>query len=519
MTRDVELDNSVHTTTSKLLESYCDHEEQLLTQMLRSFNLDLQWANVLNPLCCRAANHFKPEYCTNDLMDIRNYVNFKKVPGGKRLESTIVGGVVFSKNVAHKDMATRVEHPQILLLQCPIVYERIEGKFVSISTVLLQEKEYLRHVCARIMSFKPNVVLVHKNVAGVAQDILRSNGITLVLDVKLSVMDRLARTLQCDVLTTIEGNIEQPKLGKCDAFYIRNYHDESGATKTLMFFEKLQSPRGYTCLLRGAGNKELAKVKKIASFLVYARYNWRLEMSFLLDEFAEALAHKPPIFDSKETSPADENANVTHKKKIAENCNDDKEEEVPQLRSMIIMRQKSAVTERKSEEKIMTTTTDVSADFSDPLRSTDNKSSKETSHNLELAVEHRYDNRFRSALSSTILSVSPFLSFPLPYLETEQGRKCPLRALFPPELYYSKLWSNTNTSSTNVNVHNLERLESTEIIPTDAEQLELNPSHEFLKMKITTPIDNREIQTLLAEFRAYGGRYPKRPKSKIKNKL
>ncbi|XP_005181106.2 putative 1-phosphatidylinositol 3-phosphate 5-kinase [Musca domestica] len=514
--RDADLDNAMHTTASKLLESYCEHEEQLLTQMLRSFNLDLQWANVLNPLCCRAANHFKPEYCTNDLMDIRNYVNFKKVPGGKRLESTIVGGVVFSKNVAHKDMATRVELPQILLLQCPIVYERIEGKFVSISTVLLQEKEYLRNVCARIMSFKPNVVLVHKNVAGVAQDILRSNGITLVLDVKLSVMERLARTLQCDVLTTIEGNIERPKLGKCDAFYIRNYHDDNGATKTLMFFEKLQSPRGYTCLLRGGSNKELAKVKKIASFLVYARYNWRLEMSFLLDEFAEALAHKPPIFDSKETSPADENANLTQKKvsSIVEEhrndveCEEEEEEEMPQLRSAIPKR--PVIVERKSEEKILTTSTDVSADFSDPLRSTDNKNNLEVSQNLQLAVEHRYDNRFRSALSSTILSVSPFLSHPLPYLETEQGRKCSLRALFPAELYYSKLWSDPSTA--NSNSFNMERLESTEIIPTDEDQVELNPPHEFLKMKITAPIDNKDIQTLLAEFRAYGGRYPKRSK-------
>ncbi|XP_023294210.2 putative 1-phosphatidylinositol 3-phosphate 5-kinase isoform X2 [Lucilia cuprina] len=512
-TRDVELDNSMHTTTSKLLESYCDHEEQLLAQMLRTFQLDLNWAKILNPLCCRAANHFKPEYCTNELMDIRNYVNFKKVPGGKRLECTIVGGVVFSKNVAHKDMATRVEQPEILLLQCPIVYERIEGKFVSISTVLLQEKEYLRNVCARIMSFKPNVVLVHKNVAGVAQDILRSNGITLVLDVKLSVMDRLARTLQCDVLTSIEGNISQPKLGKCDAFYIRNYNDGMGATKTLMFFEKLQSPRGFTCLLRGGSNKELAKVKKVASFLVYARYNWRLEMSFLLDEFAEPLTPKPPIFDSKETSPADENANINESNLDISQLNNDEDEEVPQLRSAFTTssnKTRPVVAERKSEEKILTTATDVSADFTDPLRSAESKISPDNSHNLQLAVEHRYDNRFRSALSSTILSVSPFLTFPLPYLETEQGRKCPLRILFPAELYYSKLWSNANSS--NSANYNYERLESAEIIPTDVEQLELNPSHEFLKLKITTPIDNREIQTLLAEFRAYGGRYPKRPR-------
>lgn len=45
-----------------------------------------------------------------------------------------------------------------------------------------------------------------------------------------------------------------------------------GSNKTLMFFEILSSPRGCCCLLRGASNSELARVKKVASMLVYARY-------------------------------------------------------------------------------------------------------------------------------------------------------------------------------------------------------------------------------------------------------
>ncbi|XP_054736493.1 putative 1-phosphatidylinositol 3-phosphate 5-kinase isoform X1 [Anastrepha obliqua] len=490
--QDMELEYSMRstTTTTKLLESYCDYEEQLLTQMLRTFQLDLRWSKVLMSLCCRAANHFKPEYCTNDLMDIRNYVNIKKIPGGKRQECTIVGGVVFSKNIAHKDMATRVEHPRILLLQCPIVYERIEGKFVSISTVLLQEKEYLRRVCDRIMSFKPNVVLVHKNVAGVAQDMLRSQGITLVLDLKLSVMERISRTLQCDIVTSIESNIARPQLGTCDAFYIRSFNDGSGSNKTLMFFEKLNNPRGFTCLLRGGTNKELAKVKKVASFLVYARYNWRLEMSFLLDEFADPLIPKPPIFNSKEPSPVD----------------------LPSDEDDQIIHAKPAI-ERKVEEKILLQRKEIIsvsenvADFTDPLRSaeiTTNKVSVDRSV-IGLAVESRYDNRFRTALSSTLLSVSPFLSFPLPYLETEQGRKCSLRPLFPTELYYSKLWSDRS------NLH-LDRHESLEQLKNTINENMLKSPHPFLKIKITTPWDNRDIQTLLAEFRACGGRYPKKKK-------
>lgn len=507
--KDVELENSIRstTTTSKLLESYCDHEEQLLSQMLRNANLDQKWSKVLTPLCCRAANHFKPEYCTNELMDIRNYVNFKKVPGGKRQECTIVGGVVFSKNVAHKDMATRVDRPKILLLQCPIVYERVEGKFVSISTVLLQEKEYLRNVTARIMNFKPNVVLVHKNVAGIAQDMLRSHGITLVLDVKISVMERLSKAFQCDIVSSIESNIGKPKLGMCDAFYIKNFDDGFGTTKTLMYFEKLSSPRGYTCLLRGGNNAELAKVKQVASFLVYARYNWRLEMSFLLDEFARPLSPKPLIFDSKEQSPCDdlESESVLFRNNSDNNNTD---HEVVDKPSQPITKK---LLERKSEDKLVTI--ENVSDFTDPLRSTDLQNNKIPSDSsiVELAVETPYDNRFRTALNSTILSVSPFLTFPLPYLETEQGRKCLLRGHFPKELFFSKQWSTTSNDKPPQIDNDTQK--------STNKSSQLNPPHPFLTTKITAPIDNRELQTLLAEFRSFGGKYPKKKKmTKLKRR-
>ncbi|KAH8307595.1 hypothetical protein KR044_004302, partial [Drosophila immigrans] len=492
--QELELENDMCFTTisSKLLESYCDHEEQLLAQLLHANHLDAEWGKVLQTLCSTAANHFKPEYCTNDLMDIRNYVNFKKVPGGRPKDSKIVHGVAFSKNVAHKDMATHVAFPRILLLQCPIVYERIEGKFVTIETVLLQEKEYLRNVCARIMNFEPNVVLVHKNVAGIAQDLLRSYGVTLVLDVKLSVMERLARTLQCDIVSSIESNITMPKLGHCNDFYIRSY----AGGKTLMFFEKLNSPRGYTCLLRGGNNAELVRAKKVASALLFARYNWRLEMSFLLDEFAQPLCPKPPIFDSKESSPNTENAS----------------EEQPEPETQLRSSAKRPLCERKSEDKIMSVVSENVADFTDPLRSSEASQMPSNLRVEALAVEMRYDNRFRNALSSTVLSVSPFLTFPLPYLETEQGRNCKLRRLFPAELYFSKLWSTTPASAALERPDSLEAdaaKPKAELGNKENDQQQLLPAHAFVKMKITAAATTRDIQTKLAEFRSFGGRFPK----------
>lgn len=71
-------------------------------------------------------------------LDIRQYVQFKKLPAGKRENTKIVNGIVCSKNVVHKGMSTKMENPKILLLQCPIVYQRTEGRLMSLDPVLMQ---------------------------------------------------------------------------------------------------------------------------------------------------------------------------------------------------------------------------------------------------------------------------------------------------------------------------------------------------------------------------------------------
>ncbi|XP_059613913.1 putative 1-phosphatidylinositol 3-phosphate 5-kinase [Phlebotomus argentipes] len=473
--KDFDLQNNLLSTAGSkpLLEAFCTHEERLLHQLLRNENLDPEWSKILIPLCARVSNTIKPGQYGADLMDIRGFVNFKKVPGGKRTESQIIGGVAFTKNVAHKDMITKVERPRILLLQCPIVYQRVEGKFVSLETLMLQEEEYLRNVTARIRSLEPNVVLVHKNVAGIAQDMLRKRGITLVLDVKLSVLERLSRYLECDVVSSIDSNIGRPTLGVCDMFCIRTFTDEQGVTKTLMFFEMPSSPRAFCVLLRGGNNAELTRVKRVASFLLYVRYNWRLEMSFLLDEFARPPSPKPNIFDSKEQSPVKplEEEEATTKSKSLKSRIDDKaihKEHVP--------------------------------DCSDPLRATNPPAidQEPESSVVELHVQPLYDNKFRTALSSTVLSVSPFVSFPLPFLETEIGRKCHLRSRFPNELYYSKQFSSP--------IERIPSLEESTRSEIKKDVAMVKKSHDFVNHKITSSMDSKDLQGLLASFRATGGR-------------
>lgn len=87
----------------------------------------------------------------------------------------------------------------------------------------------------------------------------------------------------------------------------------TGATKTLMFLEGCSSPHlGCTILLRGAPVSELAKLKRVTSWLIFACYNWRLEQSFLMDEFAN-----PPVLNEDvffEDAPREKKKKLQSKK-------------------------------------------------------------------------------------------------------------------------------------------------------------------------------------------------------------
>lgn len=83
------------------------------------------------------------------------------------------------------------------------------------------------HAVARINALGPDIVLVHKSVSRLAQDKLRESGITLVLNVKLSILERLARCTGASIVDTIDAQISaRYRLGVCKKFYLRNFPSE-----------------------------------------------------------------------------------------------------------------------------------------------------------------------------------------------------------------------------------------------------------------------------------------------------
>lgn len=77
---------------------------------------------------------------------------------------------------------------------------------------------------------------MHRNVSRLAQDSLNALGITLVLNVKMQVMERIARCTNADILTAVDAYVETTKLGTCSLFYTKDYTLKNGTLRCFFFF-------------------------------------------------------------------------------------------------------------------------------------------------------------------------------------------------------------------------------------------------------------------------------------------
>ncbi|KOX68078.1 Putative 1-phosphatidylinositol 3-phosphate 5-kinase [Melipona quadrifasciata] len=480
-----------------LISAYKQHEDSLIKQLLNKEGLSQSWLEVILPIAHQIIDFVRPDLNHNvDDLDIRQYIQIKKCSGGSRDDCEIVSGVVCTKNVAHRGMNAMIAHPKILLLQCGLMYQRVEGKLLSLEPVMLQENEYLGHTVARITALGPDVVLVHRSVSRLAQDRLRECGVTLVLNVKLSVLERIARCTGANIVNTIDAHISaRYMLGTCKKFYLRNFLSEKNGIKTLMYFEGCANPHlGATILLRGGSQTELKKVKNVTSTMIFAAYSWRLEKSFLMDEFARPPSSKDnPFLDDtyKDFKDFPETNKILHNK--ASEGND-----------LLLSRSKEYADKEKRiyGESI--------SDRSDPLHQYLNEDEEDVFNQTSPNGQHLSVadlpllNKFKKALEGTILSVSPYLKFSIPYLETETGRNCILRSFFPREIFYSAQFEDKVKEIKTVNVSSEQSVTESSLM-----KLKLKPQHPFVQARLTTDVDSREVQALLANFRACGSRlYP-----------
>ncbi|KAJ6762052.1 1-PHOSPHATIDYLINOSITOL-3-PHOSPHATE 5-KINASE FAB1D-RELATED [Salix koriyanagi] len=244
------------------------------------------WVDIVTYLSWEAASFLKPEAIDRKAMNPDGYVKVKCIATGSRSESEVVKGLVFKKRAAHKHMPTKYKNPRLLLIQ-GVLGQSSSG--LSSFKSMEQEKDNLKSLIETIEMCHPNVVLVEKSVSRDVQESILAKGMTLVYDMKLHRLERVARCTGSPIL--LPDALMNQELKQCDSFRIERFVEEHVGVceggkkprKTLMFIEGCPTCLGCTILLKGSHSDELKRVKYVVQFAVIMAYHLILETSFLVD--------------------------------------------------------------------------------------------------------------------------------------------------------------------------------------------------------------------------------------------
>ncbi|TVY39513.1 1-phosphatidylinositol 3-phosphate 5-kinase [Lachnellula occidentalis] len=289
MTRSVSM-NDTKAPTIELNNASLHHVKRLLRQLLQDSNIPnmASWEKALIPILLQCTDDVEPKVRLDEDMDIRHFVKVKKIPGGKPGDTSYVSGVVFTKNLALKSMPRSISNPRVVIVSFPIEYQRHQHHFMSLEPVIAQEKEFLRNMVNRIASLRPQLLLVQKQVAGLALQYLDEAGIAVAYNVKQSVIEAVSRFAQTEVISSIDMVALRPvHIGKCAGFDVKTYvhNDIPGKKKTYIYLSGCPKDLGCTISLRGANLNVLSKMKQITEFMVYVVYNLKLETCLMRDEY------------------------------------------------------------------------------------------------------------------------------------------------------------------------------------------------------------------------------------------
>lgn len=260
---------------------------KLAKQILVSLKVDEleKWVQIL-PVLAESAAAAVDKVAGLDfgVMEPKFFIKIKRVQGSSPEKSCIVQGVTCRKNVVHKKMPKLIRSPKVMLLRGSVEYQRVENQLSSFDTLMDQEKQHLQLAIARIMQHRPDVILVEQTMSRYAQDLLLQNNVALVLNVKSTLLERIARCTGGTIAPAQElFKMSEGMMGSCSEFRVENISTGCNGAKTLMHFDGCPEPLGCTVLLHGKTQASLEGPKKALKLLSLAAWNACLEESFVSD--------------------------------------------------------------------------------------------------------------------------------------------------------------------------------------------------------------------------------------------
>ncbi|GAA5935310.1 chaperonin-containing T-complex subunit CCT3 [Sporobolomyces koalae] len=233
-----------------------------------------RWSDMMCKLALQAIRTVAKEENGKSTVDIKRYAKVEKVPGGEIEDSRVLDGVMLNKDVTHPKMRRRIENPRVILLDCPLEYKKGESqtnieiqKEADWNRILEIEEEQIKHMCDRIIEFKPDMVFTEKGISDLAQHYLVKANITAIRRVRKSDNNRIARATGATIVNRVDDLREVDVGTKCGLFHVEKLGDEY-----FTFLTKCQDPKACTILLRGPSKDILHEIdRNLADAMAVAR--------------------------------------------------------------------------------------------------------------------------------------------------------------------------------------------------------------------------------------------------------
>jgi hypothetical protein len=295
-----------------------------------------EWVQVLLGLARRCSTALDPNIRAGDRADVRALLKVKVLPLGTPMLSSatlpalspspqlgvrvgppeVISGVVFRGGLPNKGMRDALAAPRVLLLDDGLRFDVSgtgggsggsggDARLSSLDTLIEQEREYTSIIVAKVQSLRPHVLLCSGTASILAQELLRSTGVSMVPGVSAANLARLSRAAGARVLPGInyidklvEGDIVGTGAGYFRALGGGSSSGASGASRDsaaagsggaapgarlrLVVVEGCPPHTGCTVLLRGH-REDAGPAKALLRHAVWVGRCLRLWASFLFD--------------------------------------------------------------------------------------------------------------------------------------------------------------------------------------------------------------------------------------------
>jgi len=176
----------------------------------------------------------------------------------------VIKGVILEKDVLHSKMRRRIENPRVLLLDCPLEYQKAESqatinieKEEDWTKLLKVEEDYIMNMCNEIAKFKPDLLITEKGCSDLAQHYFVKHNITCLRRTRKSDNNRIAKATNATIVNRVE-EIQESDIGtNCGLFEVKKIGDEYYS-----FITNCKNSKAVTILLRGASKDVLSEVER-----------------------------------------------------------------------------------------------------------------------------------------------------------------------------------------------------------------------------------------------------------------